>query len=94
MLTYHQKKDFILTQLFQARSLSASEKLVALCMVYKYIDDRGRCEVSLAELSQMARRNHRTTRRIIKALEDKIDLKVNRKRGTTSSYTFVQWAQL
>jgi len=94
MLTYHQKKEFIMTQLFQAQSLDSSEKLVALCLVFKYIDDRGRCEASITDLAKMARRHRRTIERIIESLEDKIKLDVRRSNGTTSVYTFIQWAEL
>ena len=94
MLTYQQKKEFIMTQLFQAQSLDSSEKLVALCLVFKYIDDRGRCEAPIADLAKMARRHRRTIERIIESLETKIKLDVKRANGTTSVYTFVQWAEL
>ena len=94
MLTYQQKKEFIMTQLFQAQSLDSSEKLVALCLVFKYIDDHGRCEASITALSTMARRHRRTIERIIESLESKINLKVSRSNGTVSVYTFIQWAEL
>jgi|TARA_Y100000310_G_scaffold280023_1_gene299492 hypothetical protein len=94
MLTFQQKKEFIMTQLFQAQSLDSSEKLVALCMVFKYIDDRGRCVAPIADLAKMARRHRRTIERIINSLEKKINLDVTYKNGTVSVYTFIQWAEL
>ncbi len=94
MLTYQQKKEFIMTQLFQAQSLNSSEKLVALCLVFKYIDDRGRCEAPITDLANMARRHRRTIEHILESLETKIKLDVKRANGITSVYTFVQWAEL
>ena len=92
MLTFQQKKDFMMAQLFQAKSLNSSEKLVALCMVFK-IDDHGRSDIRVTELSDMARRHERTIRHIIHALQAKIDLHVTFSQGK-NVYTFIQWAQL
>jgi hypothetical protein len=92
MLTYKQKREYLLTVIFQARGLSSSEKLVALCLAFN-IDDSGRSTLKMNQLSQMSRLHLRHVRKMVRVLENKIDLKV-RQGGRGNTYYFPQWAEL
>ena len=92
MLTYQQKKDILTVELFQSQRLSSSEKLVALCMAYM-IDDRGRVDMRMPQLSYMSRLSVRTVIRVLKSLAEKISLETNVE-GRRNVYHFVQWRHL
>ena len=92
MLTFKQKREHLLTVIFMAKGLSSSEKLVALCLAFN-IDDSGRSKIKMDELSQMSRLHLRHVRKMVRALENKIDLNVRHgSRGNT--FYFPQWAQI
>lgn len=92
MLLFTQKKDHLLDAVFLAKSLSSSEKIVALCLLWR-VNEHGWADPTLRELSDMSRLHKRTVRNALRALEDKIELSV-RFTGRSSRYTFIQWTML
>ena len=91
MLLYTQKKDHLLGAIFLAKSLSSSEKIVALCLWR--VNEHGWADPTLRELSDMSRLHKRTVRNALRGLEDKIELDV-KFTGRGSRYTFIQWSML
>ena len=92
MLLHTQKKDHLLDAVFLAKSLSSSEKIVALCLLWR-VNEHGWADPTLRELSDMARLHKRTVRNALRSLEEKIELSV-KFTGRGSRYTFIQWSML
>jgi hypothetical protein len=92
MLLYEEKKSHMMSVLFRARSLSSSEKLVALSLIW-LTNEQGWSSPSSAELAEMSRLHERTVRYTIRSLEKKIDLNFSFS-GRRNRYRFPQWDYL
>ena len=70
MLTLQEKKDHVLNVLFRAESLSPTEKLVAVAMVFK-INDNGVVDLRMAEIATLSSLTIRGLREVLKRLQSK-----------------------
>jgi len=89
MLLYKQKKDHLMTVLFQARSLNTSEKMVALTLIW-LVNERGWTTASMSELGVLCRLHKKTVKYVVRSLEKKVDLNYERS-GRCYRYRFPQW---
>ena len=92
MLTYQEKREYLMTVLFRAKSLSKAEKLVALALVFK-IDYTGVTRMTQAEIGAMASLTPKGVRTVLQRLTQKIQLEVRKEKGR-NTYYFIQWAQI
>ena len=92
MLTFQEKREYLLTVLFRSKSLSSSEKLVALALAFK-IDYTGITRITQAELGAMSSMNKKSARRNLYRLKEKIGLEII-KSGRSNEYRFIQWNQI
>ena len=89
MLLYKQKKDHLMTVLFQAKSLNTSEKIVALALIH-LVNEKGWSSASMRELGDLCRLHKKTVKYVVRSLEEKIDLNYERS-GRCYRYRFPQW---
>jgi len=81
-----------MTVIIRAKSLSTLEKMVALVIVFK-VDSDGRCHLTQREICELCGTSKPSLQRVIKALEEKIQLEVDR--GTRkNTYRLYQWRLL
>jgi len=92
MLTYQEKREYLMTVLFRAKSLSKSEKLVALALAFK-IDYTGVTRMTQAEIGSMASLTPKGVRLVLQSLTRKIELEVRKAKGR-NTYYFIQWAHI
>ena len=92
MLTYQEKREYLMTVLFRAKSLNKSEKIVALALAFK-VDYTGVTRMTQAEIGAMTSLTPRRVRFILESLSEKIKLQIRSDKGT-HGYYFPQWVQL
>ena len=92
MLTYQEKREYLMTVLFRSKKLSKSEKLVALALAFK-IDYTGVTRMTQAEIGVMASLTPKGVRTVLQRLTQKIQLEVRKEKGR-NTYYFIQWAQI
>tara|TARA_R100001086_G_scaffold213571_1_gene129547 strand:+ start:664 stop:948 length:285 start_codon:yes stop_codon:yes gene_type:complete len=92
MLSFSEKREYLLTVLLRAESLTPTEKIVALAMAFK-IDENGNVDLRIRELAVFSSLNPRSVRRAIMRLREKINLEV-RVEGKKNIYRFIQWSSL
>jgi|TARA_R100000656_G_C3932833_1_gene125184 hypothetical protein len=92
MLTFHEKREHLLTVLIRATSLSTAEKMVALALVFK-LDSDGRSYLTLKDICSLASMTEKTARGAVRRLESKIGLEVDRS-FKKYTYRFPQWRAL
>ena len=92
MLTFTEKREYLLSVLLRAKSLSTTEKMVAVAMAFK-VDDHGIVDLRMDEIAVLSSMTIRGLRDVLKRLHDKIDLDI-RKGKAKNTYYFVQWKLL
>ena len=70
MLTFPEKKEHLLNILLRAETLSPTEKLVAVAMVFK-ISDNGVVDLRMKELAELSSLSVRGLRDVLKRLQSK-----------------------
>ena len=92
MLTFKEKREHVLNVLLRSQSLSPTEKLVAVAMVFK-INDSGVVDLRMGEIAQLSSLTIRGLRYILKRLQEKNIFDV-RHDGYRKTYYFVMWRML
>ena len=92
MLTLQEKKEHVLNVLFRAESLSPTEKLVAVAMVFK-INDNGVVDLRMAEIATLSSLTIRGLREVLKRLQSK-KIFDTRYHNAKKTYYFVMWRML
>ena len=92
MLTFQEKKEHLMTVIIRARSLSTLEKMVSLVIIFK-ADSDGRCHLTQREICDLCTTSKPSLKRVIKSLESKILLEVDRV-ARKNNYRLHQWRML
>ena len=90
MLTFDEKKHYLLNALFRSNRLTSSEKIVALAMAFK-INPDGSSNLTLREIGELSSLTKVTVKVCIGRLEEKIGLDVLRT-PKKNYYRFTQWS--
>ncbi len=92
MLTFTEKKEHLLNILLRAETLSPTEKLVAVAMVFK-ISDNGVVDLRMNEIAQLSSLSVRGLRDVLKRLQAKkiFDTRYHEAKKT---YYFAMWRML
>jgi len=81
-----------MTVIIRARSLSTLEKMVSLVIIFK-ADSDGRCHLTQREICDLCTTSKPSLKRVIKSLESKIQLEVDRV-ARKNNYRLHQWRML
>jgi predicted transcriptional regulator len=92
MLTLTEKREHVLNVLLRAETLSSTEKLVAVVMVFK-INDLGVVDLRMSEIAQLSSLTTRGIRYVLKRLQEK-NIFDARYQGAKKTYSFVMWRML
>jgi DNA-binding MarR family transcriptional regulator len=92
MLTFQEKREHLMTVILRARSLSTLEKMVSIAIIFK-VDSDGRCHLTQRELCELSSTTRPSLQRVIRGLEKKIQLDVERGRRK-NTYRLYQWRLL
>ena len=87
MLTFTEKKEHLLNILLRAETLSPTEKLVAVAMVFK-ISDNGVVDLRMKEIAELSSLSVRGLRDVLNAFRPKrflIPVTITQRRHTTLS---------
>ena len=92
MLTFIEKKEHVLNVLLRAETLSPTEKLVAVAMVFK-INDNGVVDLRMKEIAELSSLTIRGLRDVLKRLQVKniFDIRYHNAKKT---YYFLMWRML
>ena len=92
MLTFPEKKEHVLNVLLRAETLSPTEKLVAVAMVFK-IGDNGVVDLRMKEIAELSSLSVRGLRDVLKRLQAK-KIFDTRYHNAKKTYYFVMWRLL
>ncbi len=92
MLTFTEKKEHLLNILLRAETLSPTEKLVAVAMVFK-ISDNGVVDLRMKEIAELSSLSVRGLRDVLKRLQAK-KIFDTRYHSAKKTYYFVMWRLL
>ena len=92
MLTFTEKKEHLLNILLRAETLSPTEKLVAVAMVFK-ISDNGVVDLRMKEIAELSSLTVRGLREVLKRLQAK-RIFDTRFHGAKKTYSFPMWRML
>jgi len=92
MLTFIEKKEHVLNVLLRAETLSPTEKLVAVAMVFK-INDNGVVDLRMKEIAVLSSLTVRGLREVLKRLQAK-QIFDTRYHNAKKTYYFVMWRML
>ena len=92
MLTFTEKKEHLLNILLRAETLSPTEKLVAVAMVFK-ISDNGVVDLRMKEIAELSSLSVRGLRDVLKRLQAK-KIFDTRYHSAKKTYYFVMWRRL
>ena len=92
MLTFKEKREHVLNVLLRSQSLSPTEKLVAVAMVFK-INDNGVVDLRMVEIATLSSLTIRGLRDVLKRLQAK-RIFDTRFHGAKKTYSFVMWRML
>ena len=92
MLTFPEKKEHLLNILLRAETLSPTEKLVAVAMVFK-ISDNGVVDLRMKEIPELSSLSVRGLRDVLKRLQAK-KIFDTRYHSAKKTYYFVMWRLL
>ena len=92
MLTLIEKREHILNVLLRAETLSSTEKLVAVAMVFK-INDLGVVDLRMSEIAQLSSLTIRGLRDVLKRLQAK-QIFDTRYHEAKKTYYFAMWRML
>jgi|TARA_R100000656_G_scaffold37856_1_gene31947 hypothetical protein len=92
MLTFKEKREHILDVLFRAQSLSPTEKLVSVVMVFK-INDDGVVDLRMSEIALLSSLSVRGLRDVLKRLQAK-QIFDTRYHEAKKTYYFGMWRML
>ena len=92
MLTFPEKKEHVLNVLLRAETLSPTEKLVAVAMVFK-INDLGVVDLRMSEIAQLSSLTIRGLRDVLKRLQAK-QIFDTRYHEAKKTYYFAMWRML
>ena len=92
MLTFTEKKEHLLNILLRAETLSPTEKLVAVAMVFK-ISDNGVVDLRMKEIAELSSLSVRGLRDVLKRLQAK-KIFDTRYHSAKKTYYFVMWRML
>ena len=92
MLTFPEKKEHLLNILLRAETLSPTEKLVAVAMVFK-IGDNGVVDLRMKEIAELSSLSVRGLRDVLKRLQAK-KIFDTRYHNAKKTYYFVMWRLL
>ena len=92
MLTFTEKKEHLLNILLRAETLSPTEKLVAVAMVFK-ISDNGVVDLRMKEIAELSSLSVRGLRDVLKRLQAK-KIFDTRYHNAKKTYYFVMWRLL
>ena len=81
-----------MTVILRAKSLSTLEKMVSIAIVFK-ADSDGRCHLTQWEICDLCATSKPSLKRVIKSLESKIQLEVDRN-TRRNNYRLHQWRML
>ena len=92
MLTFKEKREHVLNVLLRSQSLSPTEKLVAVAMVFK-INDNGVVDLRMVEIATLSSLTIRGLRDVLKRLQAKkiFDTRYHEAKKT---YYFAMWRML
>ena len=89
MLTFQEKKGHILNVLLRAQTLSPTEKLVSVAMVFK-INDNGVVDLRMSEIALLSSLSVRGLRDVLKRLQAK-HIFDTRYHGAKKTYYLAMW---
>ena len=92
MLTFQEKREFLLAGLIRSERLGTSEKMVAIALAFR-VDSDGSSNITTREIMALASLSRQGVQNCIHGLEDKIDLIVSRT-PAKNTYQFRQWSGL
>ena len=92
MLTFTEKKEHLLNILLRAETLSPTEKLVAVAMVFK-ISDNGVVDLRMKEIAELSSLTVRGLRDVLKRLQAK-NIFDTRYHEAKKTYYFAMWRML
>ena len=92
MLTFKEKKEHVLNVLLRSQSLSPTEKLVAVAMVFK-INDNGVVDLRMVEIATLSSLTIRGLREVLKRLQAK-KIFDTRFHNAKKTYYFAMWRML
>ena len=92
MLTLTEKREHVLNVLLRAESLSSTEKLVAVAMVFK-IGDNGVVDLRMKEIAELSSLTVRGLRDVLKRLQAK-NIFDTRYHEAKKTYSFPMWRML
>ena len=92
MLTFKEKREHVLNVLLRSQSLSPTEKLVAVAMVFK-INDNGVVDLRMVEIATLSSLTIRGLRDVLKRLQAK-RIFDTRFHGAKKTCSFVMWRML
>ena len=92
MLTLTEKREHVLNVLLRAETLSSTEKLVAVAMVFK-INDLGVVDLRMSEIAQLSSLTIRGLRDVLKRLQAK-QIFDTRYHEAKKTYYFAMWRML
>ena len=92
MLTFKEKREHVLNVLLRSQSLSPTEKLVAVAMVFK-INDNGVVDLRMIEIATLSSLTIRGLRDVLKRLQAK-RIFDTRFHGAKKTYSFPMWRML
>ena len=92
MLTLIEKREHILNVLLRAETLSSTEKLVAVAMVFK-INDLGVVDLRMSEIAELSSLTIRGLRDVLKRLQAK-QIFDTRYHEAKKTYYFAMWRML
>ena len=92
MLTFKEKREHVLNVLLRSQSLSPTEKLVAVAMVFK-INDNGVVDLRMVEIATLSSLTIRGLRDVLKRLQAK-QIFDTRFHNAKKTYYFAMWRML
>ena len=92
MLTLTEKREHVLNVLLRAETLSSTEKLVAVAMVFK-INDLGVVDLRMSEIAELSSLTIRGLRDVLKRLQAK-QIFDTRYHEAKKTYYFAMWRML
>ena len=92
MLTFKEKREHVLNVLLRSQSLSPTEKLVAVAMVFK-IGDNGVVDLRMKEIAELSSLTVRGLRDVLKRLQAK-NIFDTRYHEAKKTYYFAMWRML
>jgi hypothetical protein len=92
MLTFKEKREHVLNVLLRSQSLSPTEKLVAVAMVFK-INDNGVVDLRMVEIATLSSLTIRGLRDVLKRLQAK-KIFDTRFHNAKKTYYFAMWRML